>query len=527
MFRCIVSLFILLLSYSASFAQSVKLSGKVGNEKNESLPGVSIKVANGPGTTSDVNGNFTLSLTSGQKYELTLSAVGYASKTVSDVEVVAGQANELNITLAVAAKDLSAVTVRAQASSARKENINSLIQFQKNTNTVAQVVSAEAIRRSPDRSTGEVLKRVPGTSVQDGKYLIVRGLSDRYNQAMLNGILLTSTEPDRKTFSFDLFPAAMIDNIIINKAFVPELPGEWAGGLVQVNTKDIPSKGFLNIRLGTGFNTQTIGHDFYRYKGGKYDWLGFDDGSRKMPDAVPVRSAFENKSPDEKVAYGNMFSNNWTVQSGNAPLNAAFEFNGGFNTTVGKKKVGGIFALTYGLSNKRLPFVNTFQSVAGNTTSINLDYHNERYSQEVLWGALGNVSIHLNPKNKISIKNLFNVNSTDYATLREGVDFTAATDSLSGRELGFRSTIYNNTQLIGEHNISQWKTRLKWYGSFTILDQYTPDQRRLQYNKDTSAHSGTYKVLIGDALSQKSGNRFFSNLNDYIYSAGGDVAKKF
>ena len=80
---------------------------------------------------------------------------------------------------------------------------------------------------------------------------------------MLNGILLTSTEPDRKTFSFDIFPAAMIDNIIINKAFVPELPGEWAGGLVQVNTKDIPCS-FFNIQIGTGFNSQTIGKDFYR-----------------------------------------------------------------------------------------------------------------------------------------------------------------------------------------------------------------------------------------------------------------------
>ena len=86
---------------------------------------------------------------------------------------------------------------------------------------------------------------------------------------MLNGILMGSTEPDRKTFSFDIFPAGMIDNIIINKAFVPEFSGEWAGGLIQVNTKDVPAKDYLNIPIGTGFNTQTIGKDFYTYKGGK------------------------------------------------------------------------------------------------------------------------------------------------------------------------------------------------------------------------------------------------------------------
>src|SRR5687768_11108782 len=163
---------------------------------------------------------------------------------------------------------------------------------------------------------------------------------------MLNGILLASTEPDRKTFSFDLFPASMIDNIIINKAFVPELPGEWAGGLVQVNTKDIPSRGFFNMQIGTGFNSQTIGHDFYRYKGGKWDWLGFDDKSRRMPDAVPVRAAFEYADRAQKVAYGQQFANNWTTKAGHVPLNVSLQANGGFNTNVLGKKVGGTVALT-------------------------------------------------------------------------------------------------------------------------------------------------------------------------------------
>lgn len=526
MFRFVLTVFVLICSLGSAFAQAIKLSGKVVNDKNEPLAGVSIKLTDGRGTITNVDGTFTLNLTPGKKYELTFTAVGYTPKSLTDVEVVAGQPNEITVLLNVAARDLGGVTVTAR-SSARRESVNSLIAFQKNTNTVAQVVSAEAIRRSPDRTTGEVLKRVPGTSVQDGKYLIVRGLSDRYNQAMLNGILLTSTEPDRKTFSFDLFPANMIDNIIVNKAFVPELPGEWAGGLVQVNTKDIPSRNFFNTRVGIGTNTQTIGRDFYRYKGGKLDWLGFDDKSRRLPDEVPVRAGFEQTDAAQKVEYAKMFSNNWTTQSGSAPLNVAFEANGGFSGRALSKKVGGIMALTYGRSNRRSPFVNTFQSVQNGTPSILLNYNNTRYSQDVLWGALGNLTMELNPKNKISIKNLFNVNSSDYATLREGLDLTSATDSIQGSELGFRSTIYNNTQLIGEHNISNWNTRVKWYGSFTILDQYTPDQRRLLYYKDTAAHSQNYQALIGPVLSQRSGNRFFSNLNDYIYNGGADVAKSF
>ena len=520
--------FIFLISSFATFAQS-KLSGKIVNDKNEPLAGVTITATGAGSTTTNIDGNFSLTLENGKKYSLTISAVGYATKSVNDVEVGTGQSNELNIVMAVAARDLGAVTVTSR-SNARRESVNSLIQFQKNTNTVAQVVSAEFIRRSPDKSTGEVLKRVPGTSIQDGKYLIVRGLADRYNQAMLNGILLTSTEADRKTFSFDLFPAAVIDNIIINKAFVPELPGEWAGGLVQVNTKDIPARSFLQVQLGTGFNSQVIGKDFYRYKGGKYDWLGLDDKSRRLPLDLPLKTAFGQLSADQKTAYIKQFSSIWNAEAGQAPLNASFQLNGGLNTKLFGKKVGGILALNYSRSNKMTDFENRFYSINESQADINFDYFNKRYSQDVLWGALGNLTVQLNNNNKISLKQLFNINASDYTTLRTGVDYEA--DPINGqriraKELGFRSTIYTNTQLIGEHNLAASQTRLKWYGGFTILDQYVPDQRRIQYNQTGSDPSAPYQLLISNTLSQKSGSRFFSNLNDYIYNGGGDVAKSF
>ena len=153
------------------------------------------------------------------------STVGYTLKTIEEVQVTPGQSFELNVILEVADKSLSTVTVTGTRSSARRETTASIIQFQKNTNTVASVISAESIRRSPDRNTGEVLKRTPGASIQEGRFIIVRGLADRYNQAMLNGVLLTSTEPDRKTFSFDLIPASMLLHFLpIGRSFQPSFP---------------------------------------------------------------------------------------------------------------------------------------------------------------------------------------------------------------------------------------------------------------------------------------------------------------
>jgi TonB-dependent receptor len=524
-------LFASLLITLFSFAQTGKIAGKVLNNKNEPLQGVSVKITGAAGgTTTDIEGRFILTLSTDKKYELTLTAVGYAAKVVSDVEVTANQVNELNILLEVGGKELSTVTVTSRRTNARMESINSVIAFQKNTNTVASVISAETIRRSPDRNTGEVLKRIPGTSIQEGKYLIVRGLSDRYNQAMLNGIQLSSTEPDRKTFSFDIFPASMVDNIVINKAFVPEMTGEWAGGLVQINTRDIPAQPFFNIQIGTGFNSETIGKDFYTYKGGKLDILGIDDGKRALPDNLPLKYAFKDLSLGEKSEWGKKFNNDWTVKQGNAPINSSFQMSGGFNTNLFKKKVGGVFALTYSNNNRNLQFDNNIYTLnkASKTADSSYAYNNNRYSREVLWGAMANFAIQLDGNNKISVKNIFNVNATDYVTLRNGKDyeFSATGTPVMARELAFKSNTLFNTQLTGEHNIPQLQSKLKWYGSFTILDQYVPDQKRLQYN--LNAGTGLFEALIGTgARSQKSGSIFYSNLSDYIYTAGGDWTTNF
>lgn len=232
------------------FAQNSRIEGKITDAvSGNKLPSVSVEVIETKKTAiADIDGRFSVAVEGNKKYTLKFSVVGYKSKSVEDVEVIAGKVTNLDVTLDNASKTEVGVEVR---SSARKESVNAMISLQKNTPVVAQVISAEAIRRSPDKNTGEVLKRVPGASVQEGKFLVVRGLSDRYNQAMLNGILLSSTEPDRKTFSFDIFPAAMIDNIVMNKTFIPELPAEWAGGLIQVQTKDVPAASFFNVQIGT------------------------------------------------------------------------------------------------------------------------------------------------------------------------------------------------------------------------------------------------------------------------------------
>jgi TonB-dependent receptor len=519
--RLITAIIFTTLSFTA-LAQKGKIEGKVTDTKTGNpVSGITIIVKEtGKGTATNLEGRFSLTIETGKKYTLTLTSTNYESKEITEVETGSDGIAHLDISLTAKSKTEQGVVVRT--STAKKETTNALIAFQKTTNTVASVISAEAIRRSPDRNTGEVLKRLPGTSIQEGKFLVVRGLADRYNQAMLNGILLTSTEPDRKTFSFDIIPSNMVDNIVVNKAFVPEYPGEWAGGLIQVNTKDIPAKNFFNIQLSSGFNTQTIGKDFYEDKGGKTDWLGIDDGSRNLPAAYTTKSSFDTTTFAGKTAMGKLMRNAWAPTKIAAPFNTAFEINGGFKGKVFNKTMGGIFGITYRKNNNIQDIVNRHNNFENGREfkGTDIDFNDERYLQSTAVSALASLSLQLNNLNRVSLKSIISTNTANSTILRNGLDDTRSED-IKAYEYSFKQNTFFTTQVTGQHSLSK-NLKLNWNGAFTILDGYSPDQRRLQYSRIKNT-TNPFKAIVSNNLSQASGSRIYQFLNDYIYTAGGDL----
>ncbi|MBP6415877.1 MAG: carboxypeptidase-like regulatory domain-containing protein, partial [Chitinophagaceae bacterium] len=204
----ISAVFVLTVVCGQAQGQTIKLTGKVMNAKNEPLPGANITV-NGDSKLiqADVEGKFYVTLEAGKKYTLTVSNTGYETKSVSEVDVTANQENYLEIILQDKS-NLEGVTLKV--TSRRQENTAALLTFQRSNTAMSSGLAADFIRRTPDRNTGEVLKRVSGASIQDGKFVIVRGLSDRYNSAVINNAQLPSTEPDKKAFSFDVIPSSLI-----------------------------------------------------------------------------------------------------------------------------------------------------------------------------------------------------------------------------------------------------------------------------------------------------------------------------
>jgi TonB-dependent receptor len=500
-------------------AQNTTLNGRVVNDKNEPVASASILIKPlGKTVVSNVEGRFTVALETGKKYQLEISAVSYKTKEVTDVEVGTGIDNNLEITLQPAAKEMEGIIIRT-TSSRKQESTVAMLNFQRNNTALSSVLAADFIRATPDKNTGEVLKRVSGASIQDNKYVIVRGLSDRYNQALLNDAPMPSSEPDKKAFSFDMIPSVMIDNIIINKTATPDLPGEFAGGLVQVNTRDIPSKNQLSVGLSMGFNSQSTFQDFTSNNRNGLAWLGFDNGSRSLPAGIPDVAGYRIQTDEQKIATTRTFNDDVYGELTRKALPITT-----LNLTWSNKsqwKNGATFGTIVALYHRQSQIV--FDEVergrfeeARTPIFTGVEVQN-RFSVNA--GALANFT-YVKGKNKISFKNMFNQLYDDnyYSRLLEN---TGRLQNVSLRSSFLNQRSLYSGQLEGDHVVSKSGIRFKWNGSFSMNNKTQPDFRTAQYVRSFTDPNGDFELDDDDT------RRFFSTLKDYNAGANGSLSIPF
>lgn len=527
-----ISLFLAFVAaFSAAFsadAQNTKgtVEGKVLDAKTgETLPGVKVTVDGlSVGALSDFDGNFTLSLPAGT-YKLLFTNYGYKNKSLSDVAVKAGQLQSLTVPMAEAdATTLDVVTITGTAT---KENATALLVQQKNLASVSDGISSESIRRTPDRNTGDVLKRVSGASIQDNKFAIVRGLNDRYNAAYLNGAPLPSTEADRKAFSFDIFPSALLENLVIVKTATPELPGEFAGGVIQVNTKNFPGKKFHEFSFSGGYNTITTGRERMDYQGGKLDWLGVDDGTRALPAGVPGSFQMFQATPTERAATAQLFANDWALQRKTfLPAFSAQYAGGGSKTWDSGKKLGVIYALTYNNSNNynettRKSWMNSI--IGTEPSQLERNFIDKNYTVNTLGGALLNVAYNASPKHTFGWKNLYAVTSQDRVLARYGQynPLDAPNDVLKQTARWFTNNQIVSTQLTGQHVVGEKKNKVQWLTGYSRIVRTVPNLRNTLYygNVDNPADTGWRAAVTSSSVGPDySGSRFYGTNVEDLYS---------
>jgi CarboxypepD_reg-like domain/TonB-dependent Receptor Plug Domain len=524
------------------FSQNSSIKGKVIDEKTgETLPGaVVILKGTTTGSNTDLDGAFSIGNLAPGTYTLECKLISYNTKVITDVVLKSGEPTIVSITMQTASSDLGVVEVVATMS---KETTGALLILQKNNASVSDGASAESIKRTPDKSTSDVLKRVSGASIQDNKFAIIRGLNDRYNAAYINGAPLPSSESDRKAFAFDIFPSNMLDNLLIIKTATPDLPAEFAGGVIQINTKNIPEKNFQSFSLGGAYNTITTGKNQVYYKGGKKDWIGLDDGTRAMPSEIPAQEDFPINI-HEQAALAKQTNVDWKLLDKKFAPNFNLQYSMGYTLPIKQKPLGILLALTYNKSNNYNETIR--RSYTGNSVSngtvpsqIEYDYLDKVYAEQLLAGALANLSFKWNDNNSFSFKNLYSINSDDRVIARGGKINALEVNPtlLKSTARWFTSNKIYAGQFTGEHYLPKPKIRVNWTGAVSQIERSIPNLRRTIYTRldhiDDPSSPNPYDTLYtaniasANVGSDYGGGMFFSENKEKIYSFKADAMYGF
>ncbi|KAA5537361.1 TonB-dependent receptor plug domain-containing protein [Taibaiella lutea] len=457
---------------------------------------------------TDVDGHYVFEAEAGT-YEIEVKYMGFQTQRVTEIVVVNGKNTKMDITMSdKASTDLEEVVIQ---SSMKKESVSALYTMQKNAVAVSDGISADVIRKSPDRSTGDVLKRISGTTIVDNKFVVIRGMSDRYNTAMVDGAPLPSTEPNRKAFSFDIIPANMIDNIIITKAATPDLPGDFAGGAINILTKEVPEENFNNFSIGTGINTASTFKKFQSGYRSPTDFLGFDNGKRQLSPYFPTSQSLQTLStyPDPgkgSIPYINALNNDYGVREHSALPQINLQGSvGRLYNLKGNSRFGVTAAVTYNHSENIKP--NLLRQYG------DYNYTDNNYVYSTNLGGLLNLGYYVG-KSKFNLKTLYNRNFDDNFLYREGTNNSNSSDIRYYAYDLIQKSLFK-ASLDGTHSIGKKDAKIDWLVSYNYINNNQPDQRKVAYSYDDISQQYIAQLSsIG-----KSNNRLFSDMNESVVNA--------
>lgn len=335
--------------------QPGQVAGTVLDETGQPLPGASVRILElNTGIQTDIEGKYSISLASGT-YTVEISFVSYETKRVEGVTIAEDKVTVLDVAMKLAANTLNEVVI---TETFERASVEGLLAKQKNNEAITDGISADQIARTPDKNIAESLKRITGLSIVDNKYVVVRGLSERYTQAVLNGQIMPSTELNRKNFTFDIIPSNLVDNVTVVKTITPDKSAEFGGGLVEVNTKDIPTENSFSLTLGSSYNDKTTGKYFPFAKISNKEYLGAVADDRKIFGSLDWKSRadiyatgkFSEPDADGRRTLQNPsdFANNWKLYN-YTPLPS---FNGQLSAARAislseDKKLGFVGSLSY------------------------------------------------------------------------------------------------------------------------------------------------------------------------------------
>jgi hypothetical protein len=504
-----------------------RITGRViDGGTGEGLSGVVVTVQpSGRSTLSGVDGRFVLSGVPAGTVSVKAQNLGFAEKTVTEVVVPADGVVEVNIALSTAAIEIAALTVTAAT---ERGSVTRALDQQRTATNIVSAITSEQISRSPDSDAAAAMQRVPGVTVDQGKFITVRGVGERYTTTSLNGARIPSPEPERKVVPLDLFPSGLLQTITTSKTFTPDQPGDFAGAHVNIETREFPAERQLTFSLGGGYNTRATGRTIPVAPTVGPEWLGFSGSERLLPSTVNEAGDFDPPlSQSEINRVISSFRNAWSSQFRDGALNGSFGVSAGGTEPVLRHDLSYLASFTYARTQEvRAAQVRAqAQPTAGGGTSEINRFEGTTGSMGVLWGGLLQMSTLVSQSNRLVLNATYNRTADNEARVESGFDENLAIP-LDVTRLRFIERNVYSAQLRGEHELGR-RHRIDWTGTLSGVQRREPDRSEFVYFRQIDPSTGQDLPPEWLASSNEGAIRTFGDLKEHAFETGANYRLEF
>ena len=473
------------------------------------------------GVITDDQGNYTISGVPPGVYALQVRGSGYIPRVVPEVSIAAGAFNDLRVEAVAEIEEMEELVVPGELDKASEVG---LLTERQEATALMDMIGQDFIARMGASTAGDALKRVTGTTVVDGKYVSVRGLSDRYVNTLLNGGRLPSTDPDKRSVNVDLFPGSALESINVIKTFTPDQPGDFTGGSVDLRTRNFPDQPSFGTGVTVEYNSQaTFNPNFLTYQGGGTGPFGFKADKRAIPQSTinfegfnttPSGTTFPTGFNTAEEINEQMRTFNPVVSLRNKTVGPNYKINlqgGDVVDFEDERKFGFFGAFSY--NHEYSAYDNGTRTQVFNDPNLgelrSYSYDQANGTEDVLWGGLVNLSGQLSQDHRVSMNLMYNTQASDSSTALQtpGVDTTV----VQGNSIDYGERGLAFLQVSGQsHFADAGHLRFNWNGGLGQATLNEPDKRAFQAQYDTA--TGTYEAIETSGDPVFSGGSFGGSL---------------
>lgn len=470
----------------ASAGRGFLVGRVIDRESGRPLEAANVEIAGAElRTQTDLDGRFRLPTPAGV-HSVRVFRLGSTPAQVDSVTVAAGATVTVDFALTAAAVQLQSVAVTAGPVKASTED--ALLAMQRAAPRVSDGISAQAIQRAPGSSASDAIVRVTGVSIVDNKFAVVRGLAERYSNTLLNGVDLPSPEPLKKVVPLDVFPSSLLESIVVSKTATPDRPGDFAGGSVEVTTKEFPDERVAEANLSVGWaSTSTLRRVAHIPQRGA-DFIGLDEGARRqMPAGIPTLVEGATLQSPRNEQFAERLRNVWTPTPAPVSPNFGAGLNLGGRFGGDAAPIGYAFSATLSRQTEATPN-RLSQLVFDAATGVpDQGYVSSEATSIVDIGLIANLAVRLGQTQKLGWKNLYTRNAEERLSRTTGFETYNGNAERLIYQARYITRALLQTQLTGEHLLAAvFDSRIEWKATLAIAARDEPENRSLIYFKTPS-----------------------------------------